>query len=32
MGKLGVKTLQLILGPQILETRWVAAEPGRNNS
>ncbi len=32
LGKLGVKTLQLILGPQILETRWVAAEPGRNNS
>ncbi len=32
LGGLGVETLQLILGPQILETRWVAAQPGRNNS
>lgn len=32
LARLGVDSLQLVLGPQILETRWVAAEPGRNNS
>lgn len=29
---LGIGSLQLILGPQILETRWVSAKHGRNNS
>ena len=32
LARLGVGTLQLILGPQILEQDWVAAEPGRNIS
>ena len=32
LARLGVGTLQLILGPQILEQEWVAAEPARNIS